>query len=1240
MAEGSDKSGGLSPGTIVLFILAFFGIGAPLMLSSKPAPSTSLPSAKGTEVSGEEISAADLLEDFFDADPEQFVDRDQPWQQDDPIYPETAGAWSRDDPRRNDRISFLIATLPNPENPSLRYEFDRYMDSIQRALSHEYYLLDKISLTTKSESTARANITPAERLRRPGVLLFRRRDSQNSDHPARESLVVVFVVGETPTNGVDEAALRSALDQIAWLRGWTHASGRPAPPHLTELTHEDPNRIANRITIIGPSYSGSATSIQQVLRSWLYFGGLQQPTPPISISLLSGSATAIRVWPSELGDFRSTERPEYETFWKVKHFFSKGLRAPRIAILADDTSYGNSISKSAHIKSAHIDPVGVTVLPYPAHISNVRTAFENEQIQEANPGATPMGFAHRDLSIRDEDPGQDSYSIPEFSRASAADDEVVLANLLSTIHREKFHYVGIVATNIQDAIFLIREIRDNCPDTTPFLESSDLLYLHSKFNRDLVGTLIFSTYPLFASNQLWTWPSNSDDSRRIQFPSGESEGVYNAALAAVDDANLMVEYTQPFSSGSQAPPLWVSVVGNDALWPIATFLSPPGSHVLKRPPPHVAANVACFRLPRYFGLSLYPHQLNIAFALVLLLCTVPHLYLVRRDQGTCVKASWLDRFLARTTPPLPVWLARLIEEPATVNRTNRRLSFLSLILVLLSFYIVASAVWLLPLRAMSLWSAASAQSENFWLLIWNVGPTLIAGALIFQSLARLTRSMVTEAKEAHEKKWLTATFTLLFSNSSWTASLRFIASIIGVVVTLIFTVSIWWQEPIRALLYFVRAANLWNGVSPLLPLLYIGVAALWLSISELWRVNASAEYVLTRNFLGFGDDGSFTGIGAHKRATIHLLKCTTDDIPFWLLWLTLPLVFYVLADMPGIQLIALDGRVFTCFFITIAIFVYTSFLLLFGRFIAVWIELRSLLHRLAMHPTRRAYEELRTGSVAPSMAARQHIPLVAPPESVIAVEFCLERAREMLRLVEPLNDRKNAPALTFPDGTIAKRVSNARVALSDLMALVQLLLALLLRAEADGGRQGAIRWRIWLQIAMSDLSRQITAIFEPRWRLDREVRLTANSSKDQSDLDESLLKNGELFVATRVVDFLHQVFPQLMNLVVFTSVGLLALMLAVSSYPFPQRDTVAWLSWIILLTVIGVFVVVFVQINRDRVVSMLSGTTPGQLNWNSGFVWQLVVFGLLPILTLLGAQFPHALQGVFSSFGGLASNAH
>ena len=419
MPEGSGKNGGLSPATIFFFILAFFGVGAPLMLSTtRPTPSPTISSAKNATTTGYENSAEDLLEEFFDADPDQFIDADRPWQHNAPIYPGPNDSWSRGDPRRNDRISFLIATLPNPENPSLRYEFDRYIDSIQLALSHENYFLDKTSLpwvdqlSTKRESADGA--APSERLRRPGVMLFWRADTANNNHPARDSLMVVFVVGETPTGGVDAAALRSALDQIAWLRGWTGNGDTPAPAHLVELTRDNPNDI----TIIGPSYSGSVTSIQEVLRPWLYFGRLTQPAP--HISLFSGTATAIETWPSELGDFQSTDLPENQTYHGIVQFFRQELGDPRIAILTDDTDYGNSIAKLYQRKIARPDSSrGVTLLPYPIHISNVRTAFESSRTQQATPAATPLGFSHRDPPIPDEDPGQDRYFVPSFSRASA-----------------------------------------------------------------------------------------------------------------------------------------------------------------------------------------------------------------------------------------------------------------------------------------------------------------------------------------------------------------------------------------------------------------------------------------------------------------------------------------------------------------------------------------------------------------------------------------------------------------------------------------------------------------------------------------------------------------------------------------------------------------------------------------------------------------------------------------------------
>jgi hypothetical protein len=1221
MPEGSSKGRGFSPATIFLLILATFGVGAPLVLSGpRAASSTATPAAKRAAATSDKSSAEALLDQFFDADPNQLIDQSQPWQRNALIYPAPNHGWNPGDPRTGDRISFLIATLPNPENPSLRYEFDRFIDSIQRAFSHEYYLLDKISLTTKPDSAGAANATAPERLRRPGMMLFRRADSAGADHPARDSLVVVFVVGETPTDGVDAAALRSALDQIAWLRGWTGPGTTPAPPHLVELTRNTPDdqtAIDNQITIIGPTYSGSITSIEEVLRSWLNVGKFAQP--PRQVSLLSGTATAIYRWPRELGEFHSTERPENETYDRIVHYFKHDLNDPSLAILTDDTGYGSSIGKLyEHFHKLDHNSKLITVLPYPIHISNVRTALANSP-QSATPAATPLGWAHRDPTIPDEDPGQDRYLVPSFSHASAADDEVVLADLLATIHQENFHYVGVVATNIQDAIFLIREIRDNCPDTIPFLTSADLLYLHSDFNRDLAGTLIFSTYPLFASNQLWTWPSTFDY-RRFQFPSGEAEGIYNAVLAALeDDPKLMVEYTLPFSDASAGPPLWVSVVGKHALWPVTIYPSDknhPSTQIVPRPPPK-----STDPLPIDFGMTLYPRLFVVSFALVIIPCALPHLFLIKSRMKTGARMSRLAQFIGRITPSPPRRLARLLDDSAIVNRLDRRLSLLSMICVLLSFFLLATAVWLLPLRAMGLWTPSdiSLLRDNLWLLVWTLVPTLLVGGLILLSLGGLILDTVRQSR-SHDQ-------------ASWTVKLRLIASVISVFLTFGFAFMIYRQQPLQAVLYFVRASNLWNGVSPLLPLLYIGFAALWLSASELWRLSLSEEYVLAPNFLGFGDEGSFAGIGAHERATVRLLKGSTNQIPFWGLCMVLPFVIFFLLHMPGLELVAIDGRFFNLFFISVAIFVYTSLLLLIARFIAIWFELHPLLRQLYMHPTRRAYEELRTTIVPPSMADRQHIWLVEPSSSVAAIEFCLERVREMLRLVDPPKD-------ATPTTTITGRVIAARVALVDLVAATQPALDQVLRCEAASDCEDTFKWKSWLQSAMSDLSRQVTVIFEPWWRLDRQLHLSVKPTPEQSALDESLVKNAELFVASRVVDFLRQVFPQMMNLVVSASVGLLALILAASSYPFPQRDTISWLSWIILLSVIGVTIAILVQINRDRIVSMLSGTTPGELNWNSGFVWHLVIFGLVPILTLLGAQFPSALQGLFSSFGGLFGGAH
>ena len=325
-------------------------------------------------------------------------------------------------------------------------------------------------------------INGAAESRRPGVMLFSRADRADQAHPARDSLMVVFTVGETPTGGVDPAAMRSALDQVAWLRGWIGAGGSPAPAHLVEL----PARSPAKSRFIGPSYSGSATSIKQILRAWIPASRIAQPAP--HIALLSGTATAIESWPAELAIFIQPSCPKARRIVESLTSFkrSSDIRASRYSPTTPTTATRSPSYISGKLRTSTLS--GRSRCCPIQFISRTSArpsrALLNRRLPRRRRWASSIAIRRYPTG-----PGQDRYLVPSFSRATAADDEVVLANLLSTIHRENFHYVGIVATNIQDAIFLVRQIRENCPDTIPFLTTADLLYLHSDFNRDLTGTL-------------------------------------------------------------------------------------------------------------------------------------------------------------------------------------------------------------------------------------------------------------------------------------------------------------------------------------------------------------------------------------------------------------------------------------------------------------------------------------------------------------------------------------------------------------------------------------------------------------------------------------------------------------------------------------------------------------------------------------------------------------------------------
>src|SRR5207248_6635369 len=111
-------------------------------------------------------------------------------------------------------------------------------------------------------------------------------------------------------------------------------------------------------------------------------------------------------------------------------------------------------------------------LRYPRGIARVRNS------SEAVPGLTStstQNTPYPELPLNLRDTGQDS--IPSFSpQQTPVSQEAVLIELASALRREHVRYLGIVATDPLDALFLSRVARGLAPNVRIILFHVDVLF--------------------------------------------------------------------------------------------------------------------------------------------------------------------------------------------------------------------------------------------------------------------------------------------------------------------------------------------------------------------------------------------------------------------------------------------------------------------------------------------------------------------------------------------------------------------------------------------------------------------------------------------------------------------------------------------------------------------------------------------------------------------------------------------
>src|SRR5579872_5987573 len=314
-------------------------------------------------------------------------------------------------------LRFMVTLVPALPDPRM----DQALDALQRAFAAaknhhpggfppapDAYLLDRVWLPWVSASPGAAQ--PASSA--PGVLLFR--------GTGPRSLEVVFLVPETSKTGIQKDTFGEALDLIAGLQD---AALEP------------------QVAILGPSFSGSVESLRLALASWR-----QNRGDVLRFRAASGSATADdleAVFAEMRVDFCRMALPDSLLQLHALGFLQQkmGWNLRRVGLLVEnDTQYGQSFLRRTYgpdEASSRETPSGkrwswgaldhkLVLFTFPSHLSDLRTAWEDEQRAEPSAGANPLPAPRRALGLDLSGHEQELNLVPTFSSTTTSTNDLLL----------------------------------------------------------------------------------------------------------------------------------------------------------------------------------------------------------------------------------------------------------------------------------------------------------------------------------------------------------------------------------------------------------------------------------------------------------------------------------------------------------------------------------------------------------------------------------------------------------------------------------------------------------------------------------------------------------------------------------------------------------------------------------------------------------------------------------------------
>ncbi|MDQ6829271.1 MAG: hypothetical protein M3081_10440 [Gemmatimonadota bacterium] len=851
---------------------------------------------------------------------------------------------------------------------------------------------------------------------------------------------------------------------------------------------------------------------------------------------------------------------------------------------------------------------------FPMNISHLRSEYARHPATADGAGAPASPRIPLNLA----DPALTAESPPVTSELTAPALEFILAEMTRTLSAHRIRAVGILASDVRDKMFLADEVKRRMRDVQLFTFGSNVLYDRQDFET-LHGMLVVSTYPLVLESQHWDRTRSRRE--RLPFQSDIAEGVFNATLLQLGQDSLATDYVVPLDTlATLAPPVWVSAVGNRVTMPLVidTTANTHGAkaYLRDRARPRLAASAQ----PN----SVFDEYWFLSVMLVLGFLAAYGLAQYRTDSrvydcGPLSMATEHDRE---------------IEQHLSLHRAALRMR--REVYVLIRAAALASAAYAASLFLLH--SNAHGTQLDAWR--W-FAPLLVLAVLVFA----LTRAMpqIVHLVRQHARSAGTYADSQLRTKSVhgtlWWAGI--LARALVVVLAILYVIActhfivdlanLRSDSPALAAIFFARTTAVSSGLSPAVPLILgaIGIVS-WSAwhlrrISLLGRTTAFEQACFCHReqvdaTLSWGVIRPATGSGFDR---MHSDRAAPETAAGGVRSVRRHLFFAV----PGVRGVALlvvlllfcvfewnhfhhsfEAGVFPRRFtwmpwisnVTAFDMLYRGIILgsivaiswALYRLLAVWFGMRACLKSIEVTPLLDAFER---SSKEFSRLTRM-TPFQAPSDRIVDHEIERQHAA-LYRLLW-------AGAPTEP---------------RDLDQL-----STVARSDVMRERRGSLYCLVSPKELGAEIAQLLVALRE-RWNPTK-----IEADPEQEKRREAITTAAEDLVVPFLIDYIEWVFRHLRALAFFLATAIVATTILLWSYPFLPESGIR-LAFIALVVVcVGAMLFVLTEINRDDVLSRITHTDLGAVTWDANFILNLILFGVVPLLTLLGAQFPAIGDFLFS----------